>query len=82
MSQHASGPARDIIPVTPSDTANVLPNGEAARGLYVEGAGDLTVITELGETRGPIAVADFSHHPLRVKKVLAATTATGIWALL
>jgi hypothetical protein len=86
VSRHAAGPAGDVIPVTPSDTAFILPRGagegDCGVGLYIEEGGTLTFVTEADEVRGPMTVADFSHHPIAVKKILATgTTATGIWLL-
>lgn len=73
-----SGPASDIAPVTPDDTA-LLPLATA--GLYVETGGALVIETVTGETR-TITVADFTLLPLRAAKVLAGgTTATGIHAM-
>lgn len=84
MSRHAAGPANDIVPVTPSDTDFLFPRGggegDAGCGLYIENGGTITVLTAEDEVRGPITVADYSHHPIAVKKVFATgTDATGIW---
>lgn len=82
MSRHAAGPANDAIPVTPSDTKDILPNCDPGVGLYIETGGNIRVITAKGETR-TLAVADYSHHPLCVSRVLSTgTTATGIHILL
>jgi hypothetical protein len=71
------GPARDIVPVVPSD-AN--PMSAVAVALYVETGGALAIVTEAGENRS-LTVSDHSIVPVGVRQVLAAgTTATGIHA--
>ncbi len=73
-----SGPARDVAPVTPSDTTDL---SEVAIGLYVETGGTLAMTTVRGETR-TVQVADFSILPVGVTRVHATgTTASGIHAL-
>ena len=67
-----TGPAGDLVPITPSDTTDV-----DADALYIEGAGSLSVITEAGNTR-TINVPDNFILPIAVRRVLVATTATGI----
>lgn len=79
MSRHAAGPANDIMPVTPGNNF-LLPRGaegDSGVGLYVETGGTLHVLTADDEDR-TFTVADFSHHPVAVKKVYADSTATGI----
>jgi hypothetical protein len=72
------GPATDIVPVAPSDLAD-LPHGTAA--LYVETGGTLAILSEVGAQR-TVAVADFSILPVRVRRVLqTGTTAGGIHAM-
>lgn len=73
-----SGPALDALPVTPSDSADLL---HVAIGLYIETGGAVSVVTALGQVR-TLNVADFSLLPLGVSRVRATgTTATGIHAL-
>ncbi|WP_170771188.1 spike base protein, RCAP_Rcc01079 family [Ruegeria lacuscaerulensis] len=73
-----SGPARDIAPVTPSDTAD-LP--DVAIGLYVESGGTIVLTTVRGEIR-TVQVLDFSILPVGVSRVHATgTTASGIHAM-
>ncbi len=70
-----SGPATDIIPVTPSDSTN-LP--AVCVALYIEAGGDLVIVTQAGAMR-TVAVADQSMLPVGVRRVQATgTTATGI----
>jgi len=70
-----SSPARDIVPVTPSDNAE-FPTVAAA--LYIENGGVLVITTERGQNR-TITVTDFAILPVGVKQVHATnTTATGI----
>lgn len=73
-----SGPANDILPVTPDDDMDL---SQVAIGLYVETGGSLRIVTEQGQTR-TLAVADFSILPVGVRRVHATgTTAAGIHAL-
>jgi len=73
-----SGPATDILPVTPDD-ANDLP--EVALALYVEAGGSLSILTERGNSR-TVVVDDMAILPVGVRRVRASgTTASGIHAL-
>lgn len=74
-----SGPAVDIVPVTPNDGADLT---DVAVSLYVETGGTIVVDTVSDETR-TVIVADFSIFPVGVKRVRATgTDASGIHALL
>ncbi|MGB5558569.1 MAG: hypothetical protein WBN04_11220 [Paracoccaceae bacterium] len=73
-----SGPATDILPVTPNDGADL---SEVAIALYVETGGTLSVITARGGARN-LTVADKSILPVGVRKVNATgTSAAGIHAM-
>ena len=73
-----SGPAHDIMPVTPSDSTDLT---VVALALYVQTGGSLSIVTEAGNTRS-VTVADFSILPVGVRRVReAGTTATGIHAM-
>ena len=73
-----SGPARDLMPVSPNDTTDLA---TTAVSLYIEEGGDLSLVTEAGETRS-LTVPDFMVLPLGVRRVNATgTTAAGIHAL-
>lgn len=73
-----SGPARDLMPVTPDDSTDL---SQTAVSLYVETGGSLSLITEAGEARS-LSVPDFMVLPLGVRRVNATgTTASGIHAL-
>ncbi|WP_170429797.1 spike base protein, RCAP_Rcc01079 family [Ruegeria arenilitoris] len=73
-----SGPARDIVPVVASDSADLT---DVAIGLYVETGGSVVLTTVQGETR-TVIVTDFSILPVGTARVHATgTTATGIHAL-
>jgi len=61
----------DAEAITKSDTAS-----NAYSGIYVGGAGDVTVVTEGGTTVTFTAPPVGSILPIRTQKVLAATTAT------
>jgi hypothetical protein len=73
-----SGPARDYLPVTPSD-ANPLP--QVAVALYVETGGAVRFASEGGAERN-VEVSDYGWIVCGVRQVLATgTTATGVHAL-
>lgn len=73
---HLSDPASRLIAVTPSDATDLT----GTRGLYVGTSGDL-IIKDMNGTQTTIANAPVGYHPLRVTRVMAATTATDIVAL-
>ena len=73
-----SGPARDLLPVTPNDSVDL---SEVAVGLFVQTGGAVSIVTVAGGTR-TVTVPDFSVLPVGVTRVRATgTTATGIHAL-
>lgn len=73
-----SGPATDILPVTPDDTID-LP--EVAIALYVENAGVVSFVTAAKKAR-TVNVASNSILPVGTRRVNATgTTATGIHAM-
>lgn len=73
-----SGPATDIVPVTPDDVT-AMP--EVAIALYVETGGALSVVTARGGAR-TVTVADRSILPVGIRQVNATgTTASGIHAM-
>lgn len=73
-----SAPASDAVAVTPSDSTVLT----TTRGLYVGGAGNVTVIMLGGETVTFTAVPAGTLLPVRVTKVKStSTTATAIVAL-
>jgi len=73
-----SGPATDIVPVVPSDSADLA---DIALALYIETGGALTIEPVQGAVR-TVQVADFSILPVGIKRVHATgTTALGIHAL-
>jgi hypothetical protein len=73
-----SGPASDIVPVTPSDTNHL---SHLASALFVEAGGVVVIETLAGSTR-TISVPDFTTIPVLTSRVYASgTTATGIHAL-
>ncbi|NEX47209.1 spike base protein, RCAP_Rcc01079 family [Pseudotabrizicola algicola] len=73
-----TGPALDLLPVTPSNSADLSAVGIA---LYVQRAGAVCLRTVAGGTR-TVAMGDHSFLPVGVTRVLAeGTTATGIHAL-
>jgi len=74
-----SGPARDIVPVVPSDTTD-LP--EVAVALYAETGGAVTLTTVRGQLR-TVQVADYSILPVGTARVHATgTTAEGLHAMM
>jgi len=72
-----TAPATRAVAVTPSDST-VL---DTTRALYVGGAGTVVVDMLDSGTNITFAVAAGTLLPIRVTKVKAATTATGIVAL-
>ena len=73
-----SGPATDIIPVTPDDIVDMP---DVAIALYVETGGSLSLATVRGGTRS-VTVANNSILPVGVRRVNATgTTAAGIHAM-
>lgn len=73
-----SGPARDLLPVTPNDSVDLA---KVAVGLFVQTGGAVSIVTVAGGTR-TVTVPDFSVLPVGVTRVRATgTTATGIHAL-
>lgn len=73
-----SGPARDVVPVTPDDS-NDLPN--IAIALYVEAGGSVAFTTVAGNNR-TVKVGNFYILPIGARRVFATgTTATGIHAM-
>lgn len=73
-----SGPATDILPVTPDDGTDF---GDIAIALYVETGGTVAIHTVGGQTRS-VGVADNAILPVGTRRVLASgTTASGIHAL-
>lgn len=73
-----AAPADRAEEVTPSDSA---PLSRPCRALYVGGAGDLVVVTAGGDTVTFADVPAGTVLPVRVVKVLAATTATAVVAI-
>ncbi len=72
------GPATDIHPVTPDDSANLQ---AVAIALYVQTGGTVSFETVAGGER-QLEVPDFSILPVGVRRVNATgTTASGIHAL-
>ena len=79
ISTGIDGPARNAAAVTPNDSTD-LPN--AARGLFVGGAGNLSVIMAGGQTVTLTGVAAGQVYPSYVTRVRSTgTTATNIVAL-
>lgn len=73
-----SGPATDILPVTPDDTIDMP---DVAIALYVETAGVVSFVTAARNAR-TVSVASNSILPVGTRRVNATgTTATGIHAM-
>lgn len=73
-----SGPATDIVPVTPDDSADLA---DVAIGLFVETGGQITFVTARNGVRS-VTVSDQTILPVGVKRVNATgTSATGIHAM-
>ena len=85
MSEASSGrargltePASRLIPVIADDDRD-LPGG-LTRGLFVASAGALRVADATGAIV-ELASGDAQYHPIRILRVLTATTAAGLVAL-
>lgn len=77
-----SGFARDVVPVTPSDSTDI-DTGAAALAIVCKGtAGNVSIVTVEGNTRTyPISLDEVL--PVGITRVRSTgTTATGIWAFL
>ncbi|HEV8035863.1 spike base protein, RCAP_Rcc01079 family [Yoonia sp.] len=77
-----TGLARDVLPVTPNDSADILA-GAVALGIVCKGsAGDVVIVTVEGNERTyPIAAEEIL--PVGISRVKSTgTTATGIWAFM
>ena len=73
-----SGPATDIVPVTPDDTTDLA---DVAVALYVETGGTVALVSVRGGSRS-VTVGGNSILPVGTRRVLATgTTASGIHAL-
>lgn len=73
-----SGPALDIVPVTPNDSVDL---DDVAVALYIETGGTISFVTVSGTTRS-VSVSDFAILPVGTRRVLATgTTAVGIHTL-
>jgi hypothetical protein len=84
--EKSSAPSGDLVAVTKHDTTPVVAsvNGKknATRGLYIGGAGNVTVITPKGQTVALNALAVGVVHPIVCTHVKSTgTTATDIVAL-
>lgn len=73
-----TGPATDMLPVTPDDVTDL---SQVAIALYVETGGQVSFVTAANGVRS-ITVADNSILPVGTRRVNATgTTATGIHAM-
>ena len=73
-----SGPATDIVPVTPDDSIEMA---HVALALYIETGGTVSLITLHGHSR-QVQVADHAILPVACRRVNATgTTASGIHAM-
>lgn len=75
-----TGFARDVVPVTPSDSEDIQAGAVAVAIICKGTAGNVSVVTVEGNTRlYPIAEGEIL--PVGISRVRAAdTTATTIWA--
>ncbi|PIY28392.1 MAG: hypothetical protein COZ09_10095 [Comamonadaceae bacterium CG_4_10_14_3_um_filter_60_42] len=77
-----TGLAKDIIPVTPANDADIAVNTVAVGIICKGNAGDVVIITASGNER-TYPIASEETLPVGVSRVKATgTTATGIWAFL
>ena len=76
----SQSPAADLVAVTPHDST-MISDGAATRGLYVGTTGNVTVLTQNGQTVTLTAVPAGALLPIRVKRVNSTlTTASNIVA--
>ena len=82
FNKHMSGlesPAADAAAITPNDSTDLA---ITTRGIYVGGAGDISVITKDGTTLTLVGALAGTVIPIRVARVRAtSTTATNLVAL-
>jgi len=77
-----TGLVRDMVPVTPNDSADNVGTDNIAVGLYVTGAGDV-VFETLDRNVRTVTVAANRELTCAIRRVHATgTTATGIHALI
>lgn len=77
-----TGLARDVLPVTPNDSADIVA-GAVALGITCKtAAGDVAIVTVAGEDRVyPITLGEVL--PVGISRVKdTGTTATGLWAFM
>lgn len=76
LGTNATHPIATIIAVTPSDDDDLQ---AGLRGLYIGGAGNVSVVTPGGQTVTLTGLAAGMWHPIRVSRVRSTgTTATAI----
>lgn len=69
-----SGPAIDVVPVTPSDSVDLA---YTPKGVYIETGGNLAFLTVTNASR--VLPLDRGWHPISPKRILVTgTTAVGI----
>lgn len=73
-----TGPAAQIIPITPDDESD-LPNG-VCRAVLVGVAGMVDLIDASGATRSGVPLQQ-GFNPIGVQRVLTGGTASNLWAL-
>ena len=74
-----NGPTPDLVPVTPSDSTDLVNYGVA---IYIETGGTLSLVTPNGGSRS-VQVSDFMVLPVGVRRINATgTTASGLHAFL
>lgn len=73
-----TAPATRAAPITPHDTNDLT---FVTRAIYVGGAGDLSVIMRAGDTVTFADVPAGTLLPIRVSRVLVATSATNVVGL-
>ena len=76
-SDGVQAPARKLVAITAADAD--LTN--VTKGIYVAGAGTLVITAADDSAAVTVTATAGSYHPIRAKRIAAASTATGIVGL-
>lgn len=74
-----TGPITDVLAATPHDTTEEV---REARALYIGVAGNVSILTEKGQSVILSALAAGMWHPIRVRRVNITGTGAGVTGIL